>query len=445
MKTTGSESILLRFFFAPHQSLKTMFQSSTQTLKKTNSWQFVAAASLAAFATYFCMYAFRKPFTAATYDGLSLWGIQYKIVLVITQVAGYALSKFIGIRFISELRPNNRPLSILALIGVSWLALLGFALVPYPYNFVCLFFNGLPLGLIWGIAFSFLEGRRTTELLGAVMAVSFIVASGAVKSIGKWLMLTWGVSEFSMPFATGSLFVIPLLVSVWLLSTLPPPSVSDIEQRTERRPMSSIDRLKLWKRYWFGIVCLVVFYLILSALRDFRDNFIVEIWTELGYTNAAILTSTEIPIALFALLFVASTVLIKDNARAFWVNHFVVAGGCMSLLLSTFLYDTGWLSPKMWMITCGLGLYIAYVLFQSLIFERMMASFREVGNVGFLMYIADSFGYLGSVVVLLFKNFGAKATSWVDFFRMGVWGVGGLGLILMLTSLIYFQKKYATI
>ena len=34
----------------------------------------LAIAAFAAFATYFCMYAFRKPFTAATYDDEVLFG-----------------------------------------------------------------------------------------------------------------------------------------------------------------------------------------------------------------------------------------------------------------------------------------------------------------------------------------------------------------------------------
>ena len=40
---------------------------------------FLLTASFAAFITYLSMYAFRKPFTAATFDQLSLWGISEKI------------------------------------------------------------------------------------------------------------------------------------------------------------------------------------------------------------------------------------------------------------------------------------------------------------------------------------------------------------------------------
>ncbi|MEM9658101.1 MAG: DUF5690 family protein, partial [Planctomycetota bacterium] len=59
-------------------------------------------AASAAFGAYFCMYAFRKPFTAASFHGTQAWGFDFKTVVVSTQVVGYMLSKFIGIRVISE-------------------------------------------------------------------------------------------------------------------------------------------------------------------------------------------------------------------------------------------------------------------------------------------------------------------------------------------------------
>ncbi|PKK37617.1 hypothetical protein BWI96_03855 [Siphonobacter sp. SORGH_AS_0500] len=49
--------------------------------------------TLAAFGTYFCMFAFRKPFAAATFNGLQLWGIDYKIVLVVMQILATPLQK----------------------------------------------------------------------------------------------------------------------------------------------------------------------------------------------------------------------------------------------------------------------------------------------------------------------------------------------------------------
>ena len=88
-------------------------------------------AGLAAFGTYFCAYGLRKPFTATDYAGaeLLLGGLDFKVGLVIAQVLGYALSKFIGIRLISELRPGRRTALLLGLVAVAELALIGFGLV----------------------------------------------------------------------------------------------------------------------------------------------------------------------------------------------------------------------------------------------------------------------------------------------------------------------------
>jgi hypothetical protein len=399
-------------------------------------------ASVAAFSTYFCMYAFRKPFTAGTFDGQTVWGMDFKIVLVIAQVLGYMLSKFIGIKVIAEMSPKKRPLSILVLIGFSWLALLIFTVAPTEYKPFCLFMNGLPLGLIWGLVFSFLEGRRLTELLGAGLAVSFIVSSGVVKSIAKGLMTTYGYTEFQMPFTVGAIFIIPLMLSVWMLSQIPLPSVSDTILRSERRPMTAADRRDLFKRYSFGIVCLTAFYFILTAFRDFRDNFIVEIWADLGYTDASVLTSAELPIALSVLILVASLIFIKNNAIAFWCNHLLILFGGVMVILSNYLYENHFISAYTWMIMVGFGLYLSYILFQSLIFDRMIATFKEVANVGFLMYIADAFGYLGSISALLLKNFGGKNISHLEYFVVGGYVMAAACFVLVLASYYYFFEKY---
>ena len=74
--------------------------------------------------------------------------------------------------------------------GISWLF---FAIVPPPYNIVFLFTNGFPLGLVWGMIFGYMEGRRYTEVLGAGLSVSFIFSAGLAKSAGKGsIMRDWG-------------------------------------------------------------------------------------------------------------------------------------------------------------------------------------------------------------------------------------------------------------
>lgn len=223
------------------------------------------------------MYAFRKPFTATGYEDVQdLWGLKFKSAIVIAQVLGYTLSKFIGIKVVSEMGRNSRGLAILALVGVAQLALVGFAVVPVELKFLFLFLNGIPLGMVWGLVFSFLEGRRYTEVMGAGLCTSFIFASGFVKTVGKSLMLM-GVPEFWMPAATGLVFALPMVFFVWMLGRLPHPNAEDVALRTERLPMNSAQRKAFFGKFAFGLVTLILFYTALTAFRDFRDNFMAEL------------------------------------------------------------------------------------------------------------------------------------------------------------------------
>ena len=403
----------------------------------------VLHGGLAAFAVYFCMYAFRKPFSVAAYEGLVFMGISYKVVLVISQVIGYASSKFFGIKFISELQPAKRAWYIILFIGLAELALLGFALVPPPYNFFFLFLNGLPLGLIWGLVFSFLEGRRTTEMLAAILSSSFIVSSGAVKSVGAYLMINWGVSQFWMPFFTGLIFVLPLLLFVYLLRNMPPPTPEDIASRAKREPMTAQDRRRLFTQLAPGIVLLVLLYMFITAFRDFRDNFAVEIWTAVGYeSNASVFTASELPISIAVLVLLGLFSWIRSNEKAFqWMCYLILLG---ALLVGggNWAFTHGWIqSPMAWMILVGLGLYIAYVPFGSMLFDRLVAVFKYKSNAGFLIYVADAFGYLGSILILFYKEFFQQGISLYQFFLNAGYALSITGVIAITLSTIYFYWK----
>ena len=384
------------------------------------------------------MYAFRKPFTAGVYEGLTLWGLDYKILIVITQVLGYTLSKFIGIRRISGMKSSQRVKSIFGLIALSWLGLWIFALVPYPYNWWGLFVNGLPLGMIWGIVFAYLEGRRQTELLAAILASSFIVSSGLVKSVGRYLVLQ-GSSEFLMPALTGALFIPLLLIGVWMLSQVPPPNEEDQLRRTERLPMSQGDRRNFLRAFLPGIILVTLIYMSLNAYRDFRDNFAVELWNALGYeTQPEIMTYSELPIAFLVVCISGAMILLKNNRIGFYINFVMVMLGGVLTLLSTYLFMQGTISPALWMIAVGLGMYLPYMFFHTMFFERWIAHYQFKSNIGFLMYVCDSFGYLASVGVLLYKNFFVQELSWLAFFQSFSMGMGTLIIILAIGGAAYF-------
>src|SRR4051812_36858539 len=130
-----------------------------------SAWRLNLLARAPAFSTYFCMYAFPKPFGAASYPGRGWPGLEWKTFFLTTQGIGYTLSKFLGIKWGSEVTRAQRLRMLIGLVLGSELALLGFAALPPAGKAVALFFNGLPLGMIWGLVVRYLEGRRASELL----------------------------------------------------------------------------------------------------------------------------------------------------------------------------------------------------------------------------------------------------------------------------------------
>lgn len=403
--------------------------------------------TLAAFGTYFCMYAFRKPFTAGAYANVSLWGLDYKTIVVTAQVMGYMASKFIGIKVIAEMRPERRAVGILVLIGLSEVALVGFGLVPAPYNFPFLFLNGLPLGMVFGLVLGFLEGRRQTELLTAGLCASFILADGVTKSVGTWLLTQeWmEISEFWMPACAGLIFTLPLLICVAMLAQVPAPDRADVLARSARAPLDRAARHRLFARHALGLILLMTVYLLVTILRSIRADFAPEIWRSLGVTVASDLyTRSEIFVALGVIIVNGLTAFIQDNRRAFHTAIGVSVAGLLILLAAVGGLQAGIVDAFTFMVLIGLGLYLPYVAFHTTIFERLIAMTRDQGNIGYLMYLADAFGYLGYVAVMLGRNAFPKGASFHLFFVGSCWALGGMAIAVLCLAWHEFSSRSST-
>ena len=107
---------------------------------------------------------------------------------------------------------------------------------------------------MWGIVFSYVEGRKATDFIGSAMAVSFIFAGGFTRSVAKWLLVEWNVPEKWMPFFTGLIFALPLALFIYLLERIPAPGADDEEERTRRVSMTGADRKKVLHLFGFGVV-----------------------------------------------------------------------------------------------------------------------------------------------------------------------------------------------
>ena len=261
------------------------------------------------------------------------------------------------------------------LIHCAETALVLFAVLPPDLKVLAIFCNGLPLGMVWGLVVWYLEGRRTSELLLAGLACSYIVSSGAVKDVGRYLMVDLRVSEAAMPMVTGLLFLPPFLISVWLLSQVPPPTVADRAARVERKTMDGTDRLTFFRALAVGLVLLLLARLLSTAFRDFRDLYGVELFGDLGYHGDPILfTRTELPVAFGVMAALALLNLVRSNRAGVLCAHVMMMAGLALMGVSTLLLDGGLLSGLGWMVLVGLGSYLAYVPHDTVLFDRIIAS-----------------------------------------------------------------------
>jgi hypothetical protein len=330
-------------------------------------------------------------------------------------------------------------------MGIAMISLLLFAIVPFPYNIVFMFLNGIPLGMIWGVVFGFIEGRKSTELLGAIMASSFIISSGLVKSSGRLVLENVFSNEMWMPFITALIYTPILLFGIYLLSRIKPPDSEDRLNRTERIPMNASERRNFIIRFAPGIVFSILIYVFLTIFRDMRDNFAIEFWLSLGYSQTPeLLAFSEFPIAIVVMAIIASMILIKNNKIAFHSNN-VIAFFCgILLIVTTVLFYFHIINGIIWMMFAGFFMYLPYIGFHTLYFERWIAHFKYKSNAGFLMSMADTAGYLGSTIILLVKNFATPKVSWVDFFEVSAIVVGFSIILLSFLNYKYFlllEKK----
>ena len=395
---------------------------------------------IAAFGCYFCVYGFRKPFTAGLSTDQFWIGIPWKSILISSQIVGYMLSKWCGIFIVSGISWEKRTRAILISILIAELALVGFGLVPRPYSILFLVINGLPLGMIFGYIQGFLEGKKNTELFIAALGSSFILADGVSKSVGTWL-LNISIAEHWMPSLAGLLYTLPFVFFVWMLTKIPRPTDQDKEDRAERSAMTQKDRIALVKELWPGILCISLLYLFASLLRGVRSDFAPEIWKYLGFVGeASIYSQTEIWVTVGILVINGSLVLIKKNHIAFFISMSAIATGYLFLLIAG-LWGVYHLDPFWLIVLTGFGIYLPYLTITTSVFERMIAITRHKANIGFLMYIVDSIGYLGYNVLLLFTGFILPNLNLPSLFFTWIVILGIVGLMISSLSSLYFYRR----
>jgi hypothetical protein len=134
-------------------------------------------------------------------------------------------------------------------------------------------------------------------------------------------------------------------------------------------------------------------------------------------------------------------VLILDNRRAFFVALGTCAAGILLLAAALAGQASGQISGFTFMVLIGLGLYLPYVAVHTTVFERLIAMTRDRGNIGYLMYLADAFGYLGYVAVMFGKGAFAVQGEFLAFFTATCGIIAAAAALLLLGAWWYFAER----
>lgn len=376
------------------------------------------------FCLYTLMYAIRKPFSALTYNNILVWGVNVKIWMVLAQLLGYTLSKFIGIKILGGIKNKDRSTYLIGILSIATIPLFLIQYSNAAWWPLLMLLNGFPLGLVWGIIFSFVEGRKFTELIGAILACTFIFSSGWVKSFGLYLQNIFHLNSIQIPFTTAFIALIIAAFVIKLLEKLPPPSEEDKLLRNAREPLNAGEQKSFLRDNGKILFPFVIIYGIFTIMRDFRDNFTAEILTENGAFSDQIFTHMELKVTLVLLCLVPLFSLIKNHRSALNTTVFSIIMGLLAAVCSTILFANKQISIETMLMITGGGFYLGYILINISVMDRIIGFSGKIAHSGFLMYIADSVGYLFSLtissVALLNK---LDAASWTTLYSEIIfWG-----------------------
>ena len=421
--------------------MNNLLQINETTRKRLSDFLFILWAGGAALLSYSLVYALRKPFTAASFENAEFFDLDYKVVVTISQILGYVISKFIGIKLISELKAEERFRFILTSVLLAEASLILFGLLSTPFNVAAMFLNGLSLGCMWGVIFSFIEGRRVTDILASLLGVSMVVSSGTAKSVGLYVMNHLHVSEFWMPALIGAVALPLLLLLGWALNRFPKPTQEDIAMKSERETLNGRQRRELFKSYMPFLSMLFVANIAIVVLRDIKEDFLVNIIDVSSY-SPWLFAQIDSIVTLIILGIFGLMVFVKDNLKALSVLFVLIMSGMVVMSVVSFGQEQFRLSPVAWLFIQSLCLYITYLTFQTIFFDRFIACFRIRGNVGFFIVTTDFLGYTGTVVVLVLKEFCNPNIDWALFYNQLAGYVGIFCCILFACSFVYLHQRF---
>lgn len=135
-------------------------------------------------------------------------------------------------------------------------------------------------------------------------------------------------------------------------------------------------------------------------------------------------------------------VFVRSHIRALSILYGLIIASMLAMMVVSFGQDWLRLSVVSWLFLQSFCLYIAYLTFQTVFFDRFIACFKIRGNVGFFIVLTDFLGYTGTVVVLVLKEVVGLELDWASFYNGLAGCVGGICCVLFVASYVYLRQRY---
>jgi len=248
-----------------------------------------------------------------------------------------------------------------------------------------------------------------------------------------------------MPAIAGALFTPPLMLATAVLARTPAPAAEDEAARTARASLGAMERRDLYRDWALGLNLVVAVYVMVTVLRSVRADFAPQLWAGLGVEVAPRLyTVSELWVAMAVTIVNGLAVFVVGNRRAFLASLGVCLAGAVLLAAALLGRAGGVFGPLVFMVLVGTATYLPLVAIHTTVFERFLAATGARGNAAYLLYVADSAGYLGYVAVLCLRLVGPDGAGNLRFFTGLCWAVAVAVVACSCFAWVHFGSRIAS-
>ncbi|CAJ1421361.1 unnamed protein product, partial [Effrenium voratum] len=395
--------------------------------------------------------AWRLPPDILHVKTISIWGrdLSLQECFSIAFVIGFGAAKFPAIRLGTSVFFFKHRLSILlALLVVSMLASGSAALLPAAWplmKVLAIFVSSFLSSFLYGGIVTYLEGRRSTEILLAFVAGALVFAGTLSRAMATWLLAA-GCGPRWMPLLLGTVACCGSCYLLLLTAWAPAPSARDVELRSARVPMDARTQWKFLRDNFLGIFSAIIVYSCMVGLRSFRDFYTQQIFTAAlnGTPASQIYVLADIPGAVFSFLSLVLMSWVVNSQKALILMFLLTACGVAFMAGATYLFQTGAMDGVTWILLYSGGFYTSYSMLNAPLNERIFAATRAEGTCTFLVYASDLSGYVVTIALLMYQSFGPPPstadTSVLDLFVAMLYLLSLLMLLLLGASTLYFGR-----